>query len=44
MVDAAIRAAQSDQRVFGVMVELGLGDGLLDLRTLRKIGRGLVVR
>ncbi|WP_326562587.1 NAD(P)/FAD-dependent oxidoreductase [Micromonospora sp. NBC_01796] len=41
VVDAAIRAAERDRRVFGVMVELGLGDGLLDLRTMRKIGRGL---
>ncbi|MFI6760192.1 NAD(P)/FAD-dependent oxidoreductase [Micromonospora sp. NPDC050417] len=43
IVDAAVRAAGQDQRVFGVMVELGLGDGLLDLRTLRRIGRGLAV-
>ncbi|RKR88530.1 geranylgeranyl reductase family protein [Micromonospora pisi] len=43
VVDAAVRAAEQDQRVFGVMVELGLGDGLLDLRTVRRIGRGLAV-
>jgi geranylgeranyl reductase family protein len=50
VVDAAVRAADRDRQVFGVMVELGLGDGLLDLRTMRKIsggfgfGRGLAAR
>jgi geranylgeranyl reductase family protein len=44
VVDAAVRAADRDQRVFGVMMELGLGDGLLDVRTMGRIGRGLAAR
>ncbi len=37
IVDAAVRAAATDQRVFTRVVDLGLGDGLLDLRTLGRI-------
>jgi geranylgeranyl reductase family protein len=40
IVDGAVRAASRDQRVFDAMVELGLGDGLLDARTLAAIARG----
>jgi menaquinone-9 beta-reductase len=38
MVDAAVRAAARDARVFGTLAELGLGEGLLDARTLVRIG------
>jgi geranylgeranyl reductase family protein len=38
MVEAAIRAAARDARVFTTLAELGLGDGLLDARTLARIG------
>jgi geranylgeranyl reductase family protein len=44
IVDGAVRAARADARVFDVMVELGLGDGRLDARTLLRIARGTVVR
>lgn len=44
VVDAAVRAARSDARVFGRVVELGLGDGRLDARTLAMIGKGLLGR
>jgi geranylgeranyl reductase family protein len=44
VVDAAVRAARRDQRVFGTVVELGLGEGLLDRRTLGLIGVGLMAR
>jgi geranylgeranyl reductase family protein len=37
VVDAAVRAAADDQAVFGRMVELGLGDGVFDLRTIGRI-------
>jgi geranylgeranyl reductase family protein len=37
VVDATIRAAGRDQRVFDSIVELGLGDGLLTARTLASI-------
>jgi geranylgeranyl reductase family protein len=37
VIDAAIRAADADQRVFDAIVELGLGDGLLTARTLGAI-------
>nr|MDT0661605.1 geranylgeranyl reductase family protein [Micromonospora sp. DSM 115978] len=37
LVAAAVRAAERDAQVFATLVELGLGDGLLDLRTLAKI-------
>jgi flavin-dependent dehydrogenase len=41
VVDAAVRAARRDDRVYHSIVELGLGDGRLDARTLAMIGRGL---
>ncbi|MGW1057194.1 geranylgeranyl reductase family protein [Micromonospora rubida] len=41
VVDGAVRAARRDERVFGTVVELGLGDGRLDARTLAMIGIGL---
>jgi flavin-dependent dehydrogenase len=41
IVDAAVRAATVDARVFARVVDLGLGDGLLDLRTLLKISTKL---
>lgn len=41
MVNAAIRVADRDPRVFGALVELGLGEGRLDARTLAKIVAGL---
>ena len=37
MVDAAVRAADRDGAVFRRMVELGLGDGVFDLRTIGRI-------
>jgi geranylgeranyl reductase family protein len=37
VVDAAVRAARSDQAVFDRMVALGLGDGVFDLRTIGRI-------
>ncbi|MFC3504349.1 geranylgeranyl reductase family protein [Micromonospora krabiensis] len=42
VVDAAVRAARRDDRVYRTVVELGLGDGRLDGRTLAMIGLGLV--
>lgn len=41
VVDAAVRAAAADGRVFGALVELGLGDGRLDARTLGRIAASL---
>ncbi|MCW3838769.1 geranylgeranyl reductase family protein [Micromonospora yasonensis] len=41
VVDGAVRAARRDDRVYRIVVELGLGDGRLDARTLAKIGIGL---
>ncbi|WP_262287118.1 geranylgeranyl reductase family protein [Micromonospora sp. MA102] len=41
VVDAAVRAARRDERVYRTVVELGLGDGRLDARTLAMIGAGL---
>jgi hypothetical protein len=41
VVDAAVRAARRDDRVWRTVVELGLGDGRLDARTLTMIGWGL---
>ncbi|MEV0156224.1 geranylgeranyl reductase family protein [Micromonospora sp. NPDC050686] len=41
VVDAAVRAARRDRRVYATVVELGLGDGRLDARTLAMIGIGL---
>jgi geranylgeranyl reductase family protein len=43
IVAAAVRAAERDRRVFVTLVELGLGDGLLDARTLAKIITGIAV-
>ncbi|MFU8852132.1 geranylgeranyl reductase family protein [Micromonospora sp. SL1-18] len=40
VVDAAVRAARRDDRVYRSVVELGLGDGRLDARTLGMIGIG----
>ncbi|MBF9133489.1 geranylgeranyl reductase family protein [Plantactinospora sp. S1510] len=37
VVDAVVRSAERDARVFRVLVELGLGDGRLDARTLARI-------
>jgi menaquinone-9 beta-reductase len=42
VVDAAVRAARRDGAVFRRMVELGLGDGVFDLRTIGRIGVALV--
>jgi flavin-dependent dehydrogenase len=39
IVDAAVRAAQADQRTFDSIVEVGLGDGLLAPRTVAAIAR-----
>lgn len=39
VVDAAVRAAHRDGDVFRRMVDLGLGDGVLDLRTIGRILR-----
>ncbi|WP_320065847.1 geranylgeranyl reductase family protein [Micromonospora sp. RTGN7] len=44
VVDGAVRAARRDERVFGTVVELGLGDGRLDARTLAMISIGLSAR
>ncbi|MEU5786532.1 geranylgeranyl reductase family protein [Micromonospora purpureochromogenes] len=44
VVDAAVRAARRDDRVYRSVVELGLGDGRLDARTLAMIGIGLSAR
>ena len=41
VIDAAIRAADADQRQFDAIVDLGLGDGLLTARTLGAIARRL---
>jgi geranylgeranyl reductase family protein len=41
VVDAAVRAAAKDQTVFHRMVDLGLGDGVFDLRTIGRIGAEL---
>jgi geranylgeranyl reductase family protein len=37
LVDAAVRAAARDRRVFGRIVDLGLGDGTFDARTVTRI-------
>lgn len=37
MIDAAVAAAGRDQRVFDTLVELGLGDGRLDSRSLLRV-------
>jgi geranylgeranyl reductase family protein len=41
VVDATMRAAAADQRVFDSIVDLGLGDGRLTARTLGSIARHL---
>jgi geranylgeranyl reductase family protein len=41
LVDGAVRAAAADRRVFDRLVDLGLGDGLLDTRTLLRIAGGV---
>ena len=41
VVDATMRAAAADQRVFDSIVELGLGDSRLNARTLTSIARNL---
>lgn len=41
VVDATIRASASDQGVFDTIVDLGLGDGRLNVRTLAAIARNL---
>jgi geranylgeranyl reductase family protein len=43
VVDAAVRAAAKDQPVFDRMTDLGLADGIFDLRTIRRIARELAV-
>jgi hypothetical protein len=40
-MDAAVRAAAIDQRVFDDVVALGLADGQLTARTLAGVARGL---
>jgi geranylgeranyl reductase family protein len=42
VVDAAVRAARRDGAVFHRMVDLGLGDGVFDLRTVRHIGAAML--
>jgi flavin-dependent dehydrogenase len=42
VVDAAVRAARRDAAVFDRMVDLGLGDGIFDLRTAGRIGMALL--
>ncbi|KRE92260.1 hyaluronate lyase [Nocardioides sp. Soil774] len=42
VVDAGIRAAARDQRVFDTLVELGLGDGRIDTRLATGLARSLV--
>jgi flavin-dependent dehydrogenase len=44
VVDAAVRAARRDGEVFRRMVDLGLGDGVFDLRTIGRIGTALLHR
>ena len=42
VVDAAVRAARRDGAVFHRMVDLGLGDGVFDLRTIGFIGAAML--
>ncbi|WP_019901835.1 NAD(P)/FAD-dependent oxidoreductase [Salinispora arenicola] len=44
VVDAAVWAANRDDQVYRAVIELGLGDGRLDTRTVAMIGRGLFPR
>ncbi|MEV4704103.1 NAD(P)/FAD-dependent oxidoreductase [Actinoplanes sp. NPDC049316] len=41
VVDAAVEAARRDAAVFARMVDLGLADGVFDLRTIGRIAGGL---
>jgi len=41
VVNAAVRAADADQRVFDALIELGLGDGPLPPHTITAIARRL---
>jgi flavin-dependent dehydrogenase len=42
MLDAAVRAAHHDRAVFGRVVDLGLGDGVFDTRTMVRIAREVI--
>jgi flavin-dependent dehydrogenase len=42
VVDAAVRAARRNGEVFDRMVDLGVGDGVFDLRTIGRIGAEMV--
>jgi len=44
VVDAAVRAARRDGAVYHRMVDLGLGDGVFDLRTIGRIGAAMLHR
>jgi len=44
VVDAAVRAAGRDRLVFDRMVDLGLGDGVVDLRTIGRIATAMFAR
>ncbi|WP_432830432.1 geranylgeranyl reductase family protein [Dactylosporangium sp. CA-092794] len=44
IVDAAVRAADRDQRVFDALIELGLGDGRLTPRTLASVAAATLNR
>lgn len=44
VVDAGIRAAANDPRIFDQLVELGLGDGRITLRLTRRLARALARR
>jgi geranylgeranyl reductase family protein len=44
VVDAAVRAARTDAGVFDRMADLGLSDGVFDLRTIGRITAALAVR
>ncbi|HEY4019560.1 MAG TPA: NAD(P)/FAD-dependent oxidoreductase [Pseudonocardiaceae bacterium] len=42
LIDAAVAAAAPDQRMFDTLVDLGLGDGRLDTRSLLRTARHLL--
>ena len=44
VVEAAVRAAGADQRVYDTLVEVGLGRGTLDRHCLLGVARGLLAR
>lgn len=44
VVDAAVAAARADEAVFHTIVELGVGDGRLDLPTVRRLAAQLATR